>query len=230
MIHSQVILPIPFNKLALADSIFMKYSGIDVNHIPSRYGDKVVHAKQLILEQLNMSLIYQCISIACIDDDLVTLESHHTLHGKIPALVLKDSKEVICYVITLSGYTNLANSITNKLLYYFVDTWGTAFIEAGVNYLKTAIDSQLAPTPFRRTYLWSPGSAQFELENQKSLFNLLNPEQINCTLDEYYRMYPTKSISGIIGLLPKEKELYIKPCTYCDFSKACSHSQLYQCL
>lgn len=232
MTNSRTVLHIPFSELSGTDTIFTKYSGVDINNIPSRYGDKVLHTKELIVNNLSLSIVYQRVSITNTDTNHVILNDyeHNTFTGDLLPLVLKDSREIICCIVTLTGYTPLAESISNKLLGYFIDTWGSAFVEAGMSYFKALIDHQLETTPLKRTYLWSPGFAQFDLENQKPIFNLLKPNDIDCHLDTYCRMLPTKSASGIIGLVPKETNTTLKPCTFCDFNEKCSALQISQCL
>lgn len=229
MTDSHTILHIPFNELTDVDALFQEYSHIDMSNIPIRYGNKVFEAKQLIEEHLQISAIYKTFPISHIEDDLVTLKIGASFSGSLLPKVLKDSKELICYIITLTNYNNLLETVTNKLLNYFLDTWSSAFIESATNYFKHHIDQTLSTTNLKRTYLWSPGFQEFNLENQQALFNILDSNAIGCTLNNYFHMNPSKSTSGVMGIISKAINLDLKPCNFCSFNGKCSTLQEHYC-
>ena len=68
---------------------------------------------------------------------------------------------------------------------------------------------------WKATRRFSPGYADFVLENQASMFELLNPGRIGLRLTSSSLMIPLKSITALIGVGPDVKtEGY--PCDICD--------------
>jgi len=68
---------------------------------------------------------------------------------------------------------------------------------------------------WKTTRRFSPGYADFILENQAGMFELLKPERIGLHLTSSSLMVPLKSITALIGIGPSVKtEGY--PCDICD--------------
>jgi len=68
---------------------------------------------------------------------------------------------------------------------------------------------------WKTTLRFSPGYAEFILENQRGIFNLIEPERIGINLNQSYLMKPLKSITAVIGIGPDvNTDEY--PCELCD--------------
>ncbi len=68
---------------------------------------------------------------------------------------------------------------------------------------------------WKLTLRYSPGYADFILENQRAIFDLLKPERVGMKLTASYLMIPMKSITAIIGIGPDVvTDAY--PCKLCD--------------
>jgi hypothetical protein len=52
---------------------------------------------------------------------------------------------------------------------------------------------------------FSPGYGDLPLSFQKKIFNLLLPEKIGITLNEHSFMIPTKSVTALVGIYPKQE-------------------------
>lgn len=210
---------------SVVDQNFKKLSGIDVDAVPEKYGDTVIQAKNAIRNNLNMYIIYKCDNIKEISSEEVVLENDMRYKGKMPARILKDSDQVISSVITLIGYQELVDDEEDFLVQYFMDTWGSAYVESAQAYLGKKLLEDLKKEGKSRTHLWSPGQYGFELQNQKIIFGLLHPEEVGCTLTKSLMMTPVKSGSGIMGVRnPEVKELLI-PCDFCPRGADCPTSK-----
>lgn len=105
---------------------------------------------------------------------------------------------------------------------------GAACIEAYCNILQEQI-CEAASTDDRRLYLrprFSPGYGDLPLHYQKVLFEELEcTKRIGLTLTDSLLMYPTKSVSALIGLTTNAQGCHIGKCrncnnTTCEFREA----------
>jgi hypothetical protein len=77
------------------------------------------------------------------------------------------------------------------------------------------IPDVLIEKDWKTTLRFSPGYADFILENQQGIFRLIGPERIGLSLNPSFLMQPLKSITALIGIGPDvNTEEY--PCKLCD--------------
>ena len=213
------------NELVDAAPFFQKITGIDVNHIPEQYGDDVTNAQKLLEEYAEIVIIYKTSGIESVSENEVILEDGMKLSGQMPPMILKESKKLISCVITLQGFTEASEQNEDIMIEYFMDSWGSAYVECAQAWLGKYIKEELEKEGLKRTHLWSPGQHRFELVNQRTLFDILKPEEVGCTLTESYMMVPVKSGSGIWGIVDKEIEKLLLPCDFCSFGATCPSSK-----
>lgn len=204
---------------------FKKISGIDITNIPEKYGDDVLDAQKILCEHAEIAILYKCNNILSMTKTEVVLEDGIKYTGKMPPRILKDSKQVITCVITLCGFTELLSQNYDMMIEYFLDAWGSSYVECAQAWLGKHLKEELAKEGLCRTHLWSPGQHQFELQNQKTVFAILNPEDVGCTLTKNLMMVPVKSGSGIWGIIENGVENVLLPCDFCSFSSTCPASK-----
>ena len=204
-----------------------KHAGVDIDDIPSKYGNSVLEAQALIREKLTLSIVYQCIDITGIEGDKVMTSTGHCFSGKMAPRILKGAEQVVCFVGTLAKFNDLRDSSPDVMVNYFWDTWGSIYAECGQSWVEQDLTQRLKDTGQRRAYAWNPGQYQFDLINQRPIFDLLEPDSIGCTLDKHLRMLPFKSTSGIIPILPATAppELDLLPCDFCIMRTTCPASK-----
>ncbi len=212
----------PLAEITHAEEFFRRLSGIDPANVPEKYGDAVTRAREILLSRAEAVLLMRRVSILARSDDEVQLEHGATLRGAMPPRVLAGAEEVICFVGTLAGFSAESDDMMEE---YFIDTWGSAYIEAAQARLAGEVQDALAKEGNMRTHLWCPGQHQFELANQAALFQLLSPEDVGCTLTKRFMMMPTKSVSGIMGIVPLGTEGLLRPCDFCRFRPTCPSTQ-----
>lgn len=219
---------IVIKKLNTFDDVndyFQKLSGIDMENIPEKYGTNVETAKKLLEDNLEAAIVYKCDDIEGIGDQEVILAGGEKYKGKMAPKILAESKQVISFLITLRGYTELVEAQDDVMVQYFVDTWGSAYVEAAQGWLGRKMLEELRSEGYSRTHLWSPGQHQFELMNQKPLFVLLAPEEVGCTLTKRCMMVPLKSASGIMGVVEEGTKNLLLPCDFCPRGADCPASK-----
>lgn len=213
------------NELTDAPVFFEKHAGFRPEEAPAKYGDGVEAARKAISENLEVVILFNCENIKEVGDDKVTLESGYTYVGDMPPRILKDSVRVINYIITLSGFDKLKNSMTDMMAQYFMDAWGTAFVEAAQDWFGDYVKLEVSKEGMKRTHLWSPGQHNFGLSNQRTLFGILTPEDAGCSLTRTLMMVPVKSVSGIIGITSPDVKKHLLPCDFCKLAATCPASK-----
>lgn len=204
---------------------FQKLSGIDLTNIPEKYGSSVEDAQKKIVENLKIGIVYQYDNIESVEKDEVVLACGERYTGDMPCRILKDSRQVVSFVISLYGYNEMVDKTEDIMEQYFLDTLGSAYVEAAQGWLGRHILEQLRGEGLSRTHLWSPGQHQFALSNQKTLFCILRPEDIGCSLTENLMMNPVKSASGIMGVISKDIKNLLLPCDFCPHGSTCPASK-----
>jgi len=222
MENTRILIRKPLAEISHAEEFFRRLSGIDINHIPEKYGDAVTHAREILISRAEAVLLARRVPILQQDEETVLLAEDARLSGKMPPKVLAGADEVICFVGTLAGFSSESEDMMEE---YFIDTWGSAYIEAAQAWFAAEVQTALAQEGKKRTHLWCPGQHQFELINQKALFQLLAPEDVGCTLTKRFMMLPTKSVSGIMGVVGADDETLLRPCDFCHFKATCPSTQ-----
>lgn len=212
--------------LAGVDTIFQKHTGIDPAHVPEKYGGAVERARALVTARLTAAFVYRYVGVDALEEWAVVLEGGLRLTGAMPPKLLRRAHGVICYVGTLPGFDALAGGMEDMMERYFADTWGTACIEAAQALLAGHLSAGLEGSGKKRTFLWSPGQHQFDLINQRPLFELLHPEDVGCTLTRKCKMEPVKSVSGVAGVVDQGEEEGPAPCAYCSLHATCPASKV----
>lgn len=229
MDHERHILRIPLGDCPREEVALRlkKHAGVDLDAVQEKYGSSVRDAQELLCRSLEIAVVYQCFTVDSVGENEVLLAGGQRFTGSMPPRILEKAEQVVCFVATLPGFQSLRDSTGDVMVDYFLDTWGTVYAECGQRWLETLLADQLAAEGQRPAYAWNPGQSQFELRNQKTLFSLLQPEDIGCTLDKHMRMIPFKSTSGIIPVLAKDvpAEEDLIPCEFCSLGKTCPASK-----
>lgn len=211
---------IPLCELKKVNERFQSATGIDGKNVPEKYGNTVETARRKV-EQLGFVRgVYDFFHIDRKEDGEVTLTGGWRLHGEIVPRFLKNAEEGICFVTTLPGFDRLEKETEEMMEKYFIDSWGSAFIQASEVWCRKYFEEQLSEEN-RLTPVWSPGQYHFDLSNQKTLFAILKPDSIGVRLNEYCKMDPIKSVSGVCGVVAKDDKEDLRPCLFCSFGKNC---------
>lgn len=204
-----------------------KHAGVEIDAIPAKYGSSVTDAQALILEHLQLSIVYQCVDVTETLGDKVMTSSGHCFSGHMAPRILRGAEQVVCFVTTLARFNELRDSSPDVMVNYFLDTWGSIYAECGQSWVEHDLAQRLEGSEQRKAYAWNPGQYQFDLINQRPIFDLLQPDSIGCTLDKHLRMLPFKSTSGIIPILPTtvSPESDLLPCDFCMMRTTCPASK-----
>ncbi len=103
-----------------------------------------------------------------------------------------------------------------------VNAVGAERAEAAEAAVMDRIDEQTCGSGLGTTLPYSPGYCGMALTEQSHLFGLFDGETAGVALSPDYLMYPIKSISGLVGLAPREEiKIHGSPCDRCEL-KSCN--------
>ena len=100
---------------------------------------------------------------------------------------------------------------------YVLDSIGSHAVEIVADYVHDMTRKMAAADGLAVGRRFSPGYCDWDVRQQKVIFEAVNADSIGVQLTDQCHMSPRKSISGIIGIGPSEGGLEeYNPCTTCD--------------
>ena len=163
---------------------------------------------QLLIEP---KAVYAKMQVTGIENDRIQLENGHALSSVVLSDLLELGQEILAYVITIGQRLEEEAKQKSLLQSFLLDKIGNYAVNKACAYIKSHVASILGSI----TSEFSPGSGTGELfviEQQETLFRILNPEAaIGVRLSSSLMMIPRKSESGVFAAT---KEEYIS-CEHC---------------
>lgn len=168
-------------------------------------------ARKKCLQYAVPRAIYQKFHIKSVNGDEVCLDSGEQFKGKHVAKILKGSQIAILFALTLGDKVDEyihslkveKKGITSAFLTEMVAS--LMLREASCLLLKHIRENETPKKGWGITCTYSPGEETWPLIEQKKVFNLLDVSPIGIELTDSCIMKPLKSISGVLGLGPKDK-------------------------
>jgi len=135
------------------------------------------------------------------------------------------------------GLSTIGNHLEEKVAELFaqseyskaitLDVVGTVAERFLTNYIQSLICQEAKEQNFQTTKYFSPGSGDWNINQQKNIFQIIPADKIGVKLTESYMMVPQKSLSWVIGagkdiIMPyKEESHSCKTCLAknCQFRK-----------
>lgn len=112
---------------------------------------------------------------------------------------LKDCQEVFVFAVTLGiGVDRLLNRLSamSASEYFITDAIASAMAEGAMDETEARVKGEILCRP-----RFSPGFADFSIENQKPLLDALNAQKVlGITLSKSYLMTPVKSVTAVMGI------------------------------
>ena len=101
-----------------------------------------------------------------------------------------------------------------------LDAIGSAAVDMAADALAEILRDHEAEAAEALTPPFSPGYCGMPLEEQRVLFSIIQAESIGVKLTTSVFMQPIKSISGLVGIGPREKiDVHGNPCQWCELTE-----------
>lgn len=229
------------------NELFGAQAQLDIENIPDNMNDFVKQSHQLYLNKAKICVKYAFYTLEEICNEKIIFsynnsenknsvlfadrqENHNmtdcsyplSLNGTLLPKIFKDCHSIMLYVLTVCNYDKIYEMCDDDImLSFFADAWGSAYAECADSYFIEKLAEEFHQKQVYVTNSHNPGQHLFPLENQKIIFELLQPDNIGLTLTDSCLMMPSKSISGIIGLSNIPQDISKVSCDYCNLRDTC---------
>lgn len=117
---------------------------------------------------------------------------------------LKNATYAALFICTagreFSEKTRELNDRGDFLEAYILDSIGSLTVENAMDKIQDSLAKEMGKFGMKTSNRYSPGYCNWTLSDQKKIFALIGKNPIGITLNDSCLMYPTKSVSGIIGI------------------------------
>lgn len=166
----------------------------------------------------SFSCIYQ--DIGEVTNDKVRIDSV-TFQSSVLTRLLRRCRRIAIFVLTIGDYLEelVAYLAAREMVLQatVLDAVGSGAVEKFVKEIETEIKREAAEESRVVSRRFSPGYCDWDITQQKELFQLLGDNTTGVTLTENMLMTPRKSVSGIVGIgLPGKGIETYNPCLTCQ--------------
>lgn len=217
----KTIAEIPIESLNGIEERFGREMKMDPNQVPPKFKSYFEKTKQDSFEKLNIKAIYQSFPVDELLEEQIRLQNSYTLDSRMYVKMFQGAREIVLYVVSVTGYEKLDASEENMMGKLFLDSWGTSIVESANRWIHESIAEQVKRADNYVTPSFSPGQHDVPMNVQTAIFQCLSPDEIGTTLNSHFLMEPKKSISGAFGIGGQECDHQMRPCDFCGLSKTC---------
>ena len=175
------------------------------------------------IETIIRPSVYYCVKgIESVERDTVHLEGGLQLQSRNVSKTLRPCREAVCFIATIGDrIEGVLKRCMRSHRYsdaYIVDAMASVAIENVVDQFQEDMAARYRAQGKAVTLRFSPGYCDWNLKDQKKLFSLFDPDQVDVELLESCFIVPRKSIVGIFGICAASdgvSDCSYNPCTEC---------------
>ena len=163
---------------------------------------------------------YQLMDIRRIRQPWVVLEDGLTITSDVLSRVLARCHQVAIFVASIG--CDLEERVAQlmkdgqMLMATILDAIGSEAAEKTACYLQDKVQEVATSNGLDITLRYSPGYCDWDITQQRVLFEAMDSSPLGVSLSEECLMMPRKSVSGIIGVSRfKRYQLRYSPCRFC---------------
>jgi len=191
-------------------------------HLKSIYEEVI----QMGTKLLEPKLLYEKFPVKRIAEEVVELEGGHQFHSSHLAKFLDGAAELVVMCRTIGPHLEAQIKEwqqTDMMKAFILDTVGSvAMSNLGRQSFKH-LEAELANQGLETSVAMSPGQLDWNLTDQGTVFELLQPGQIGVSLNPSFIMTPIKSSTAVFGIgdgLAAKRDGI--PCTKCSRREECN--------
>jgi len=198
----------------------LKIIGYNAGHNPppriaSLVDEYVDNAHQLIVP----SYSYAIKDIELVYGSGAVIEGWIAFGSEVVAQLLERCEKVAVFVLTIGSYLEeVVSQLADDGLMLqatVLDAVGSAAVERLGDFVRDNIGALASNRGQYVSRRFSPGYCDWDVKQQRMLFEAMNGDSAGVQLNDGYLMLPRKSISGIIGIGSRQVKDY-NPCKTCD--------------
>lgn len=198
-----------------------KEQGIDES-LDKLIEETIEESKELLLPKF----VYGNYNNKVVEDGVLLEGTNLILKGNDIKEHLKFSKEVTLMAVTVGS------KIETKIKFYektnltkalILDSCATTAVEEVCDEIEEYIKAKANENNLSITFRYSPGYGDLPLNIQGELLSVLKADKtIGLTASDHHLLFPRKSVTAIIGLIPMEHEIQQKGCEVCKNYETCT--------
>ncbi len=164
---------------------------------------------------------YSCVirDVKLVHGTRVVIEGSVVFQSEVVARLLEQCEKAAVLLVTIGSHLEemVCRLTEDKLILQatVLDAIGSVATEKLADFVQSRVGEIARARELCISRRFSPGYCDWDVSQQKMVFRAVNGDSIGVRLTEGCQMLPRKSISGIIGIGPREMESY-NPCLTCD--------------
>ena len=147
------------------------------------------------------------------------IEGWITFGSGVVAGLLEQCEKIVVFVVTIGNYLEeMVGQLAEDGMILdatVLDAIGSSAVERVADFVQDRIKAIADAEGLYTSQRFSPGYCDWDVEQQRMVFQVMNLDTAGVYLTEGCLMLPQKSLSGIIGIGPCGVENY-NPCKTCD--------------
>lgn len=220
-IVERTIVEVDLADLSKVDAHFGKHAEVNMDAIPKRQKPVIEETRKASFDNYRIRSVYESFLIDKIEGDKIFMTTGHVMESSSLAKAFAKSKEIVLMVVSLAGYDEVASTFPKTVEKYFVDSWATAMVVNASHVVRDRLMNELNEKGWEGTFSWSPGQHNLSMDNQRPLFDMLRPEEIDVKLNDSFLMIPQKTESLFFGIGKEKEEEGMRPCDFCELRETC---------
>ena len=215
-------------KLLIPKDEVLRYLGYKNQNIDEQLNILIDETREECKKLIFPKYIYATYKTIIKDEGVILEGTNLILPGNDIKEHLKNAEKTVLMAVTLGG------DIQKKISFYekinltkalILDACATTVVEEICDMLEDYIKEEAENESYAITFRYSPGYGDLQITIQKDFLNTLRADKtIGLTASESHLLLPRKSVTAIIGLIPKDKAVEVKKrnCEVCSNYKNCN--------
>ncbi|GAA0740915.1 methionine synthase [Clostridium oceanicum] len=203
----------------------LRYLGYKSSIVDKNTDTLIEECRREIKEYINFKYTYKTFNIEKKDKEVLIKDTNLIFKGKDILRHLSNSKECTLMAVTLGISLDRKIALyekTNMTKSIILDACATTAIEDGCDFVESIVKKEAELKNNKITFRYSPGYGDLSIEIQKDFLKVLNAQrEIGLTASSHNILIPRKSVTAIIGFIPKEITLKKRSCVNCNKYKDC---------
>jgi hypothetical protein len=200
------------------DKLVKLLGGQKKKRLPKSIGKKVQIAKEKLSKLIKPKLHYRIVKPSVNDNAVIQLDETVEFTSAKLAKTLQNSEKIVCFVGTIgTGVEKEINSLLGKQKLadaYILDAMASVAVENMIDRFQDFMEDKFSSEDRTVTLRFSPGYCDWPVTQQKKLFKIFDPRELDIELLDSCLMKPRKSVSGVFGITPQNSVSY-NPCREC---------------
>lgn len=202
----------------------LKILGYSADLEPGRVRSWVLQGLESVQERARPEAVYRRVPIGS-GGDRILVDGRLPLESKMLKKVFRPCSHALVFIATLGPAVDglIAGAEEARMSEAFVlDAIASRMAEGVADAVEQEMTGTLAPQE-GATLRYSPGYCDWPVDGQRMVFSIVDGDRIGVSLTGYCLMKPRKSLSGIIGVGPRDQ--VARTGNACNFCKRldCDH-------